>query len=211
MKSLAIALLMLLAAIGITACTGTSRSPHATAPTQAFRQTVLPFPYLDSPHLVGVDTAGNVYVADFCPTVDVCRVRDNQVLKFAAGSNAKTVLPFTGLSNLFKATVDGAGTVYVADGGNNRVVKLAAGSNTQTVLPFTGLKATGGVAVDGSGSVYVVDPGNNRVVKLAAGSNTQTVLPFTGLRGPDGVAVDTAGNVYVSDWGNVRVVELAAR
>ena len=211
--------LLAVVAIGITACTGTPASPHATAPTtapsgptptKASRQTVLPFTYLDSPHGVGVDGAGNVYVGDSCPTVDVCRVRNNQVLKLAARSNTPTVLPFTGIGNLFGLAVDSAGTVYVADNENNRVLKLAAGSNTQTVLPFTGLKNPVDVAVDSAGAVYVADNRNNQVVKLAAGSNTQTVLPFTDLDGPEGVAVDTASNVYVADWGHARVVELAA-
>jgi serine/threonine-protein kinase len=108
--------------------------------------------------------------------------------------------------------VDGAGTVYVADGDSRRVVKLAAGSSTQTELPFTGLGYTSGVAVDSTGAVYVTDYYGNefsRAIKLAAGSRIQTVLPFTGLDSSLwGVAVDAAGNVYVAV--NNRVVKLSA-
>ncbi|MDT5350344.1 MAG: serine/threonine protein kinase, bacterial [Mycobacterium sp.] len=65
-----------------------------------------------------MDTAGNVYVADF---------KNNRVLKLAAGSATQTVLPFTGLDGPGDVAVDSAGSVYVTDVGNNRVVKLAAG------------------------------------------------------------------------------------
>jgi sugar lactone lactonase YvrE len=175
------------------------------APTPAPGQTVLPFTGLNSPLVVALDSAGNVYVAN----------RD-RVLKLAAGSNTQTVLPATGAKFLDGLAVDAAGNVYVID--NNRVVKLAAGSNAQTVLPVTGLKHPQAVAVDAAGNVYVADNGNVIdvangttdvvVVKLAAGSNTQTVLPFTGLQYTRDVAVDSAGNVYVVD--DDRVLKLAA-
>ena len=115
-----------------------------------------------------MDGAGNVYVADSCPTVEVCRVRNRQVLKLAAGSNTQTVLPFTGLNRPDGVAVDTAGNVYVLDG-KNRVVKLAGGSNVQTVLPFTGLDGPDGMTVDTAGNVYVTDWANAQVVKLAAG------------------------------------------
>ena len=212
------ALVLAVAAGGGIACSSTQ--PRATAPTTAStapstsstptaaaRQTVLPFAELDSPNRVAVDAAGTVYVADACPTVEVCRVRPDRVLKLAAGSNTQTALPFPDLTNPRGVAVDAAGSVYVVDG--NRVVKLAAGSGTQTVLPLTDLNRPIDVAVDNAGNVYVLD-GTNRAVKLAAGSNVQTVLPFTGLDGPQSVAVDTAGNVYLADWGHLRVLKLAA-
>ena len=85
------------------------------------------------------------------------------------GSNAPTVLPFTGLNNAWGVAVDTAGAVYVADNANKRILKLAAGSNTQTVLPFAGLGDPWAVAVDTAGAVYVTDRDNAEVVKLAAG------------------------------------------
>jgi DNA-binding beta-propeller fold protein YncE len=86
----------------------------------------------------------------------------------AAGTNAQTVLPITGL-NTFRMAVDTAGDVYVTDGDNKQVLKLAAGSSTPAVLPFTGLNGPEDVAVDSAGNVYVFDKsGFGRVVKLAA-------------------------------------------
>jgi serine/threonine protein kinase, bacterial len=196
------AVVLLVAAIGAGGYLGTR--PSAASKQPASGQIELPFNGIDfrlSPGGVAVDKAGDVYVTS--------EGMYGRVVELAPGSSNPTVLPFSGLYQPQGLTVDGAGTVYVADF-NNRVVKLAAGSNTQTVLPFTGLNYPEGVAVDGQGSVYVADRGNNRVLKLAAGSNTQTVLPFTGLKNPDGVAVDPAGNVYVTDTDNNRVLMLAA-
>lgn len=182
-------------------------SPRSSVP--ASRQIALPFTGLHAPRGVAVDTAGNVYVSD---------IRNNRVVKLAAGATTQTELPF---GSLYKpgfavdrqagfVAVGSAGDVYVATGATNQVLKLAAGADTPTELPFSGLKDPDGVAVDTAGSVYVADSGNNRVLKLVAGASTQAELPFTGLNGPCGVAVDTADNVYVTDCGNHRVLELSA-
>jgi serine/threonine protein kinase, bacterial len=193
------AALLLIAAVGVAGYLVT-QGPHSS--TSVSGQTELPFTGIDfrlSPGGVAVDGAGSVYVT----SEDMF----GRVVKLAAGSNAPTVLPFSGLYQPQGLAVDTSGAVYVADF-NNRVVKLAAGANTQTVLPLTGLNYPEGVAVDAAGNVYVADRGNNRVVKLDVGSNTQKDLPFTGLKNPDGVAVDTAGTVYVTDSDNGRVVKL---
>jgi streptogramin lyase len=159
--------------------------------------------------VVAVDTAGNLYDVEGggVDTGGGCCV-PVQVVKLAAGTNTRTVLPFTGLFGPDNAAVDAAGDVFIVD--DNRVLKLAAGSNAQVVLPFTGLKGIVDVAVEKTGNVYVTDAGTDRVVELAAGSTTQTVVPIAGLYHPIGVGVDTSGNVYVVDGGNMRVVKLAA-
>ena len=56
-------------------------------------QVTLPFTSLNFPEGVAVDTAGNLYVTD---------TNNNRVVKLAAGSSAKAVLPFTGLSDVLR-------------------------------------------------------------------------------------------------------------
>ncbi len=101
---------------------------------------VLPFAGLD-PMGVAVDSTGTLYVIDGT---------SSRVLKLAAGSSTREVLPFSGLKTLngVDVAVDSAGSLYVVDSDNNRVLKLAAGSSAQEVLPFSGLNSPVGVAVD---------------------------------------------------------------
>jgi streptogramin lyase len=114
-----------------------SNAPQITPPTSTAHreptygaQVALPFTGLNQPGDVAVDTAGNVYVANY---------GNHRVLRLAAGSSFPMMLPFTGLNKPQGMAVDAAGDLFVTDPGNKRVVKLAAGSGTPVVLPFTGL------------------------------------------------------------------------
>ena len=108
----------------------------------------------EAPQSLALDAAGDVYVVDFAGGSHTVPGR---VVKLAAGSNTKTVLPFTDPDHPTQVAVDTVGNVYVPTQPTGRVLKLAAGSNTQTVLPFTGLQVPAGVAVDTAGNVYVID------------------------------------------------------
>jgi serine/threonine protein kinase, bacterial len=125
-------------------------------------------------------------------------------------NSRQTTLPFTGLRKPEGVTVDGAGTVYVADTLHNRVLALSAGTSKPSVLAFDGLSSPTGVTTDSAGTVYVNDAGNKRVLTLAAGSTKQVALQFTDLGHPTGLAVDRDHTVYVTDTANNRVVALAA-
>ena len=213
--------LLLVAAFGVSGCSGTSQSPRATAPTtaSASRQTVLPFTGLETPGDLAVDAAGNVYVTD-THQVKVDNGFPNvttRVIKLPAGSNAQPVLPQFVQSQL---TTDPAGAVWVIDTGNEKLVKLAAGTDTQTVLPLPQPDPSlrGGVlAIDAAGNAYGlygggVFPGGGcrvpiQVMKSEVGSRAPTLLPFTNILFADEVAVDAAGNVYVGDRN--RVLKLA--
>jgi serine/threonine-protein kinase len=138
---------------------------------------VLPFPDLENPNGVAVDTAGNVYVID-----------KERVLELAAGASGPTVIRLPGLEEPDGVAVDTAGNLYVTDFhracagisrpcptlqtthrlGTSQVLKLAPGSNAPTVLSFTDLEHADGVAVDTAGSVYVTDNIDDLVLKLPA-------------------------------------------
>lgn len=77
------------------------------------------FTGFSSPGGVAVDAAGNLYVTD---------TDNRRVVKLAAGSGTRAVLPFTDLyAPEGVARWNTAGDLYVADYGNNRVMKLAEG------------------------------------------------------------------------------------
>lgn len=129
-----------------------------------------------------------------------------------SGSESKepkqVTLPFTDLREPQGLSVDGGGTVYVADTEHNRIMALPAGSSTPIQLPFKGLHYPTGVTADNTGTVYVNDAGNKRVVVLPSGSKDQRDLPFTELENPTGLSVDKSGTVYVADTAKNRVVAL---
>jgi hypothetical protein len=96
--------------------------------------------------------------------------------------------------------VDGAGNLYVADGGNFTIEEWTAASDSLATLVSWGLSIPQDVAVDALGNVYIADCGNNAVEELpyafvdptdkleslAAGSDVlPVVLPTAAnLRGP---------------------------
>ena len=220
-----IAGLAVLAACGVSACSGAPQSPQATTasagsqkstPPPVSRQSVLPFTNLEKPWDVAVDAAGNVYVTDTqAPKEDEGLLARSRVIMLAAGSDTQTTLPQFVHASLVS---DPSGAVWVDD---ERLVKLTAGAETPTVLPSPDLDLHGLVlALDAAGDVYGVngggvDPGGGccvpvHVVKSAPGSDTPTVLPFTGVDGMGGMAVDAAGNLYVGEGNAERVLKLAA-
>jgi hypothetical protein len=131
----------------------------------------------NNPTGVAVDSAGNVYVADYGNSAIRKVTPWNAVTTLAGiagvtgftdgtGSNARFYNP-TGVA------VDGAGNVYVADTGYSIIRKVSPTGVVTTIAGSHGLTGT----ADGLGS--------------AARFNN-----------PAGVGVDAAGNVYVADYGN---------
>ena len=200
---------------------------------------------LYAPTGAAIDSAGNLYVADY---------GNNRVLMyqppFSNGMNASVVIGqanFTssvvattqnGLSYPNGAAIDSAGNLYVADYGNNRVLMyqppfsndmnaaVVIGqpnfTSSGTATTQNGLTKPFGVATDSAGNLYIVDYDNNRVlifqppfsngmnasVVIGQANFTSSVVATTqnGLSYPTGVAIDSAGNLYIVDHDNSRVM-----
>ena len=163
---------------------------------------------LSGPRGVGVDSAGNVYVAD---------TGDSRVLIFSD--------PFTTMSQTGQTSGFTAFAVLGQDG------DFASGGcdigNGSSASPET-LCSPEDVKVDASNNVYVADTANNRVLEYSAPVNTSTFaanrvfgqlgsfvttgintggISKDSLKEPTGLAIDSHNNLYVVDFGNNRVLE----
>jgi sugar lactone lactonase YvrE len=186
-----------------------------------------------NPYDVTVDSAGNLYVADYnnhtirkiLPNgmvTTLAGLAGNRGSADGTGSNARFLYP-RGI------TVDSASTVYVADfnyiirkitpgGGVTTLAGLASpgtadgnGSNAKFFYPA-------GVTVDSAGNLYVADNNNSTIRKITTGGTVTTLAGLAGTSGsadgtgsnarfgfPYDVTVDGAGNVYVADTTNFTI------
>ena len=174
------------------------------------------------PKGLGVDSKGNVYVADS----NNHRIRKilsgGEVITFA-GDGKEGHADGKGAEAQFSypigVAVDGEGNIYVADTLNDMIRKVtpdgvvstfARGSYSGFATGFDSTKARFhrplGVAVDRADNIYVVDGDTDRIWKLTpegegnilAGNEDQ-------FDRPHGLAVDAVDNIYVSDTCNNRI------
>jgi hypothetical protein len=128
------------------------------------------------PSGVGVDAAGNVYVAD----------GNNRVQKFKADGTYLTQWGSAGVgdgqfNNVTDLAVDAAGNVYVVDYNNSRIQKFSGAGAALSEPPAKFLLTWGSlgsgngqflnvndVATDAAGNVYVTDANLHRVEKFSA-------------------------------------------
>jgi sugar lactone lactonase YvrE len=170
---------------------------------------------LNYPDGVAMDGAGNLYIAD---------LYNNVVRKVAAGTGLITTVAGNGtacpsstslcgdgglataaeLNQPYDLTLDGAGNLYIVDGGGSlvRVVSnVSSGTGIITTVVGTGTQGYSGdgglatkaqlnganqVVLDSAGNLYIADWGNNRIRKVAAGTGIITTFAGTGTAGYSG-------------------------
>ncbi len=160
---------------------------------------------------IGVDAAGNVYVAD---------IADNKIEKYSS-TDGGTTYNFASsfgsagfgdgqLNNPAGIAFDSTGNIYVVDGLNNRIQKF---DSTGTYLSKFGSFGAGdgqfrnptGIVIDSTGNIYITDSNNNRVEKFDSTGTyvsqfATNVVPGEGTAAyPSALTLDAAGNIYVAD------------
>ena len=163
---------------------------------------------------IAVDGLGNVYVADAAGSYSIQKISPTGVIStFVAG-----------LIKPGGVTVDGSGTVFVADTGNMVIRKLTPAGVMTTFAGTVGSVGTNdgtgsaarfvrptALTLDASGNLYVADISVIRkitpsgVVSTFAGSWTSGTNDGIGSAAKfgycSGIAADASGNIFVSDGG----------
>jgi len=186
---------------------------------------------------IGIDSAGNLYVADYF----------NNTIRLVSPAGAVTTLAgLAGVSGSadgangsarFRApqgvTVDRTGTVYIADTANStiRVMTAAGAVTTLAGSPSSGsLNGIAGsarfyfpqtVAVDSRNNLYIADTRNSVIRKITSAGVVSVLAGTPGVfgsadgpgasalfAGPRGITSDASGNVYVADTGNHTIRKL---
>ncbi len=145
-----------------------------------------------SPRGLAVDTAGNLYIADF-QNLRIRKVDTNGIITTVAGSGTSTALGALGdggpatsatLGGPVAVAVDSAGNLYIADSGLN-----------SSYSPNSWVRK-----VDTTGTITTVAGGQGWGFTGDGGPAASAQIDQ-----PNGVAVDSAGNLYIADTGNYRV------
>ncbi len=181
---------------------------------------------LGIPPDAAADAAGNVYIVDRSNN-RIRKVDTSGTISTFAGNGAMDYTgdggPATSAALFLPIAIalDGAGTVYIADGPNGlrKVDKNGIINSVPVISSFLSrIASPGGMTVDSAGNLYVSDLNGSAIYKLdKAGVLTVVAGGAFGFSGdggpatnaklyfPSGVAVDSAGNIYFADKGNNRV------
>jgi sugar lactone lactonase YvrE len=193
---------------------GTADGPLATAT-------------FESPASLGVDSYGNLYIADTAASTIRGIGADGNVRTIAGIANTTGASDASGQYATFNhpaaLAVTPGGYVFIADSGNQLIRRLYPNGNGVVYGPWVatlagatgaigladGLGATArfhspaGIAVAPNYLTTIADTGNNRLRSLVQSSvMVSSLSTSTPLQGPTGVALDSAGNIYVADTGN---------
>jgi sugar lactone lactonase YvrE len=183
---------------------------------------------------VAVDSAGNVYVADFVSST-IRRITPAGLVSTIAGS-ANNVGGADGMGSAARfnhprgVAVDGADNIYVADTENHTIRKITVAGVVTTLAGSSSVPGSadgiGGaalfnrplaLAVDAAGTVYVADSANFTIRKIMPSGVVSTIAGSAGVAGsadgmgaaagfgfPSGIGVGGAA-IYLLDAGNKSI------
>ena len=169
---------------------------------------------LDLPTGVGVDSSGNVYIADelnfrvrkvTVSTGVISTIAGNGTSGYSGDGGAATSAELKYPSSVI---LDASGNIYIADSNNNRIRKVTSGTITtfagNGTQGFSGdggaatsaeLYRPGALALDTTGDLYFPDSFNNRVRVVGA---TPPPPPTVTSLSRTSAALDTSGSITVT-------------
>ncbi|MBS1857304.1 MAG: hypothetical protein JST11_18195 [Acidobacteria bacterium] len=190
-----------------------------------------------APTGLAFDSAGNLYIGS---SAQVRKVSTTGFISTAAGTGTPGYsgdgAPAIGaaMGRVPGIAVDGAGSLYIADGENHVMRKVTPDGNIASIagnglISYSGDGGPATIAqlffptaltLDGSGNLYIADTSNNRVRKVSPGGTITTVagngVPISsgdygpaakaGLKKPRGVALDGQGNIYIAESDRIRMI-----
>jgi hypothetical protein len=157
---------------------------------------------LSNPSAVAVDSAGNIFIADFS-NGRIRKVDGAGTITTVAGGGLNCPgdgLPATSacLIHPSDVVVDRSGNLFIADTTNNRIREVFASNQTIVTVAGNGvpgfsgdggsatsarLNQPTGTALDGSGNLYIADYYNDRVREVAASSRNINTIAGNGTFG----------------------------
>lgn len=187
---------------------------------------------LSTPHGSAVDSAGNVYIADYGYN-RVRKVNLAGIITTCAGNGANGFLGDGGtatnaaLAHPAGVALDNVGHLFIADYGNHRIrmvdtngVITAYAGNGTVGFSGDGAPATNaalyypsGVAVDNTGNLFIADSNNNCIRKVDTNGTITTVVGTNsaGFAGDGGLATSATLNqpaaVAVDAQGNLFIAD----
>jgi len=151
---------------------------------------------------LAVDTAGNIYMADFGPSLsgggtELFRVTPaGSVSVFATGFNGASGNDFDSMGNLFQSNISAS-----------RIDKVAP-DGTVTAFTSQNIRGPVGIYIDEGDTLYVCNCSSDTIRKVTpSGVSTLFSSGFL-FQCPNGITRDDDGNFYVANFGNGRVLKI---
>jgi trimeric autotransporter adhesin len=172
---------------------------------------------------VALDSAGNLYIADYfngyvrmMDTFHIISTVAGSGVQAYSGDNARAKL--ASLHGPVRVALDSAGNLYIETNGDSRIRQLNTKHMLNTVAgngtygdsgdggPATSasLKAPYGMAIDGKDNLYIADTGNNRI-RMVAGVGFPIKVPLSNSSPGPALVNDADVGTFssasgVSDW-----------
>jgi uncharacterized protein (TIGR03437 family) len=177
---------------------------------------------------VAVDSAGNVFIADYGNATVRMVSAATGIIKTLAGYGVNGYGNFPGeggpafqalLGLPYAVTVDESGNVFFSDLGMGSINKV--GSRDGIIQTVVSNVATASLTTDPAGNLYYADYRNNVINKVLP-DGTVVAIAGSGVAGyagdggpgavaqfnqPYGIAIDSSSNIYVADYAN-QVIRL---